>query len=173
MRARRLGRCHGPDRLIATCLIRRYPHLLFLRHGRQRRRLCDQRNGKARPVQPSGTASQAVRQASSSLACVIRMKGHLASSRFSQASSVSTLHLIRALIAQGGPVRLLQGWGCALCADALPGAISRKAQEIYMRTGCGHHTSFLCIWRGSTLILTFTLLKTGILNARSGPLATT
>jgi len=87
--------------LIATCLIRRYPHL-FRGHGRQRRRLCDQRDGKARPVQPSGTASQAVRQASSSLACVIRMKGSLASSRFSQASPASTLHLIPALIAQGG-----------------------------------------------------------------------
>ena len=148
MRARRfwVGRSHGPDRLTATCLIRRsLHHHLFGWHGQQRRRLCDQCDEQARPVQLSGAASRAVRQASFPLACVIRTKGSLTPSRFSQeARSVSTLRLIPTLVAQGAFVRLLQRWNYALCADALPEAISHKTQEIDMRTGCVHHTSFLC-----------------------------
>jgi len=67
-------------------------HHLFRRYGRQRRRLCDQCDEQARPVQPSGAASRAVRQACLSLARVprIRTKGSLA-----QAGSVSTLRSSR------------------------------------------------------------------------------
>jgi len=131
----------GPPRPIRQYL----HHHLFRRCGRQRR-LCDQRDEKARPVQPSGATSQAVRQACLSLACVSgrRTKGSLASSRFSRASSVSTLRLIPALVAQGAFVRPLRRWSYVLCADALPEAISHKTQEIDMRTGCVHHASFLC-----------------------------
>ena len=74
-------------------LIRGYlHHHLFRWYGWQRRRLCDQCNKQARPVQPSGAASWAVQQACLFLACVprIQTKGSLA-----QAGSVSTLRSSR------------------------------------------------------------------------------
>ena len=93
-----------------------------------------------RPVQLSGAASRAVQPVENPWHK--KTTSHLPGSH---KQAVSTLDLTHARVAQGRPTQLLRGWSCALCADVLTKAISRKAQEIGMGIGCVHLTLFLCL----------------------------